>query len=215
MPTGPRAARRGRSWRILAASVLATGAATLHAALAAHAALGTPIADAELAVAGSAARAHVFADARATVIVFFRPGQARSTQALRELAHCRKSLEGRSLRWIAIVADNAPADAALALQKDTGFDAPVLVDAGDALYGSLGLALHPVVVVADADRKLAAFEPFRSVDFCPLVSARVRHVLGEISQAQMEAALAPPAEQSVDLKAGAKERMRRMQEQRK
>lgn len=195
--------------------MLATGALSLHAALAAHAALGTPIADAELALVGAPGKARVFADAKATVLVFFRPGQARSAEALREIAACRKSLGGRPLRWLGIVADNASPEAVAALEKDTGFDAPTVVDAGDALYGSLGLALHPVVVIADRDRRLAAFEPFRSVDFCPVMSARVRRVLGEITEEQLQAELAPAPEAATDLKQGAKERMRRMLEGRK
>ena len=107
-----------------------------------------------------------------------------------------------------MVADNAAPEAVAALVKDSGFDVPTLVDAGDALYGSLGLALHPVVVVADRERRLAAFEPFRTVDFCTVVAARVRRVLGEISEAELQALLAPHADEAVDLKQGAKERMR-------
>ena len=169
----------------------------------------------ELAVSGTPSRAHVFADAKATVLVFFRPGQARSVEALRELAHCRATLEGRSLRWIGVVPENAPSDAVGSVLRDSGFEAVTLLDAGDALYGSLGLALHPVVVIADGSRRLAAFEPFRSVDFCPVGSARVRRALGEISEGEMEAALAPPPEATTDLKQGAKEKLRQRLEGKK
>jgi len=65
-------------------------------------------------------------------------------------------------------------------------------DRGDELYGRLGVALHPVVVIVGRDKKLAAFEPFRSVDFCAVVTARVRHALGEIGDAELQAALDPP-----------------------
>lgn len=153
--------------------------------------MGTPIGDAELARVGAPGKAHVFGPERATLLVFFRPGQARSVEALRGLARCQKSLEGRSLRWVGLVADSAPADAVASMVRESGFGAEVLADAGDAIYGGLGIALHPVVVVADERRRLAAFEPFRSVDFCPYVTARVRHVLGEIDDQQLRAALEP------------------------
>jgi tetratricopeptide (TPR) repeat protein len=76
--------------------------------------------------------------------------------------------------------------------RDSRFAAPVLVDSGDALYGSLGLALHPVVVIVGRDKKLAAFEPFRSIDFCSVIGARIRHALREISDDELRTALEPP-----------------------
>jgi tetratricopeptide (TPR) repeat protein len=75
--------------------------------------------------------------------------------------------------------------------RESGFDLPVLSDTGDGVYASLGLSLHPVVVIVDRERKLAAFEPFRSVNFCDVVSAQLRHVLREISDEELRAALDP------------------------
>jgi tetratricopeptide (TPR) repeat protein len=112
--------------------------------------------------------------------------------ALRELSQCRAGLAARPVRWVGVVSDSVPAQSAQALVRDAGFDAPVLVDRGDELYGRLGVALHPVVVIVGRDRRLAAFEPFRSVDFCAVVTARVRHALGETGDAELQAALEPP-----------------------
>lgn len=137
-------------------------------------------------------KANVLRDVEASVLVFFRPNQERSAGALRELGECQKGLAGKSVHWVGIVSGSAPAEAAAALVRESGFGAPVLVDGGDALYGALGLALHPVVVIVGRDHKLAAFEPFRSVDFCSLVHARIRHVLREISDDELRLALDPP-----------------------
>lgn len=165
----------------------------LHAAWAAHAAVGTPVPDVEFAtVQGPIAR--VLGDG-VSVLVFFRVNQERSGAALRELAQCRKGMEGKPVRWVGLVSDSVPAASAAALARDAGFDVPLLVDRGDELYGRLGLALHPVVVIVGRDRTLAAFEPFRSVDFCTVVAARVRHALGEIGDAELQAALEPPKSQ--------------------
>lgn len=183
--------------------MIALAAMFLHPAFAAHAAVGTPIGDAELARVGAAGKVQVFGEARATVLVFFRPGQARSVEALRELARCQKTLDGRALRWVGLVPDSAPADSVASMVRESGFRAEVLADAGDAIYGSIGIALHPVVVVANSERRLAAFEPFRSVDFCPRVSARVRRALGEIDDGQLREALEPaPAAAPVAVPAG-------------
>jgi tetratricopeptide (TPR) repeat protein len=174
--------------RLLAA--LACAFTALHAAWGAHAAIGTPVADAELTtLQGGAAR--VLGD-ETSVLVFFRPNQERSAVALRELSQCRAGLAARPVRWVGVVSDSVPALGAQTLVRDAGFDAPVLVDRGDALYGRLGIALHPVVVIVGRDRKLAAFEPFRSVNFCAVVTARVRHALGELGDAELQAVLEPP-----------------------
>lgn len=165
--------------------------AGFHPATAAHAAIGTAVANAEMPTLDGG-KAQALGNTEANVLVFFRPNQERSRGALRELVQCQQELSGKSVRWVAVVSNSAPAESAMAMVRDTRFAAPVLVDGGDAFYGSLGLALHPVVVIVDRDHKLAAFEPFRSVDFCSVVGARIRHLLREISDDELRRALAPP-----------------------
>lgn len=180
-----------RAVRVSFAIALLGSATSLHPATAAHAQVGTPVPDPELSVLGGG-QSRVLAQTGLSVLVFYRPAQPNSLSGLKALAECQKDLAGKPLRWVAIVSDAAPADDALALVRNSGLQAPVLVDAGDALYGSLGIALHPVVVIVGSDRRLAAFEPFHSVNYCAIVSARIRRALGEISEAEMQQILDPP-----------------------
>ena len=170
--------------------VLVAGGSSLHPASAAHAAIGTPVPNAEMPLL-QGGKAYALKDAETNVLVFFRPGQERSLEAMREMAQCQVAFTGKPVHWSAVVSASAPAEEVAAIMRDTHFAAPVLVDEGDTLYGSLGLALHPVVILVGTDGKLAAFEPFRSVDFCPVVAARIRHALGEISDAELQAILSP------------------------
>ncbi len=170
---------------------VAGGVGGLHPASAAHAAVGTPVPNMEMPLI-EGGKANVLKDVEASVLVFFRPNQERSLGALRELAQCQAGFAGKSVHWVAVVSGTAPAETVNAMLRDSRFAAPVLVDSGDALYGSLGLALHPVVVIVGRDRKLAAFEPFRSIDYCSVISARIRHVLREINDEQLAVALDPP-----------------------
>jgi tetratricopeptide (TPR) repeat protein len=163
----------------------------LQPATAAHAQIGTPVANVEMGTLRGG-KARLLGDANATVLVFFRPNQERSLAGLKELAECQKGFAGKPVHWVAIVSDSVPADRASAVIRDTGISAPVLVDAGDALYGSLGVVLHPVVVIVGRDHKLAAFEPFNSVRYCAIVSARIQRVLGEISEEELQQVLASP-----------------------
>ncbi len=161
------------------------------AAHADHAAIGTYIANVEMPTADGG-KAPVLQSVDANVLVFFRPNQERSLRALQTLAQCRKAFSGKPVRWIAVVSASVSTETALAMVRETGFATPVLIDTGDALYGRLGLALHPVTVIVDKDYKLAAFEPFRSVDYCSVVSARLRHALREISDGELRKVLDPP-----------------------
>lgn len=165
--------------------------AVFQPARAAHAAIGTPVASSEMPTL-EGGKAQLMGGVDANVLVFFRPDQERSAGALLELARCQKELAGKSVRWVAVVSGSTATPAAAALLLDNGFSAPLLVDNGDALYGSLGLDLHPVVVIVGRDQKLAAYEPFRALDYCPLISARIRHLLHEISDAELAAVLDPP-----------------------
>jgi len=162
-----------------------------HPASAAHAAIGTPIPNMEMPAA-EGGKAQALQPVEANVLVFFRPNQERSLGALKELAQCQKAFAGKSVRWAAVVSASVAAQTAAAMVRDSGFAAPVLIDSGDALYSSLGLALHPVVVIVDRDSKVAAFEPFHAVNYCPVVSAHLRHVLHEISAEELRKALNPP-----------------------
>lgn len=164
---------------------------SFHPASAAHAAIGTPVANVELPTPAGG-KAGVLQPVEANVLVFFRPNQERSLEALSELAQCQKEFDNKVARWAAIVSDSVPAEAAAAMLRKSNFAAPLLIDTGDALYGSLGIALHPVVVIVDKENKLAAFEPFRAVNFCAVVSAHLRYVLHEITSEEMRTAIDPP-----------------------
>lgn len=170
---------------------LVVGAVSFHSASAAHAAVGTPVSNEEMSLL-EGGKAFMLKDVDANVLVFFRANQPRSLAALRELAQCQAGFVGKSVHWMSVVSSSTPIESVLAVRRETGFTVPVLLDREDALYGSLGVAMHPVVVVIDRNKKLAAFEPFRAVDFCSVINARIRYLLHEISDADLDNALAPP-----------------------
>lgn len=157
----------------------------------AHAQVGTPVADREMPML-EGGKARLLGDVAVSVLVFFRTNQERSLDALKKLEKCRKASAGKPVRWVAVVSGSASKDSVLATLRASGAAMPVLLDEGDVLYGALGLSLHPVAVVVGPDRRLAAFEPLRALDYCAVVTARLRHALGEIQDEEMQQALAPP-----------------------
>lgn len=153
---------------------------------------GQPIKGPELrTLAGS--REKVLRDqAKATVIVFFRAGE-RSLAALKDLTSCEKALAGKPVRWVAVVSGLESVDEVKSQVQEAGVSMPVLLDDGDAFYQQLEVRQHPTVVFLDAQKRVVAAEGYRQVDFCDVVRARVRFVLGEITQAELDKALNPEA----------------------
>jgi tetratricopeptide (TPR) repeat protein len=129
--------------------------------------------------------------ALANVFIFFRPRQEHSASALRQMAECQKEFAGKPVHWVTIVSGSWEKDEVRAFVKASGIDMPVLVDEGDELYGKLGVKLHPTVGIADGQGTLIAYEPFRKIQFCDIVRARIQYALKEIDAAEVEKAVHP------------------------
>jgi tetratricopeptide (TPR) repeat protein len=158
----------------------------------ANAKLGDAIENAEMPMLGGGQH-HLLGDSNVNVFIFIKPGLAHSRTALTQIAKCEKEMAGKSVHWSAVVSDRiAKADIEQEV-KETGITMPVLIDTGDALYGKLGVALHPVIGITDKDHKLAAYEPFTKVNYAEVVWARIRHALKEITDQELEQALKPAA----------------------
>lgn len=123
--------------------------------------------------------------AKANVFVFFRPQQERSLDTLKELATCEKEFATKPVRFVGVVSDSWTLEEVRALVQEAGVKMTVLLDEGDALYGKLGVRLHPVILIADGKGVLSAFEPFRQINYCERVRVRIRFVLGEASEAEI------------------------------
>jgi hypothetical protein len=172
----------------------------------AHAEVGSVIEDVEMpTIDGN--RRHLFANAAANVFIFFKPGQEHSRATMKKIALVEKETAGKSVHWAGIVSDTIPKSDVLALVKEAGIAMPVLVDVGDALYGRLGVALQPVVGIADGNRKLVAYQPFAKINYAEVVRARIRHLLGEIDDRELAQALHPPAATLSDDTAAARRRL--------
>jgi len=157
----------------------------------AHAGIGDLIEDVELSTV-SGGKEHLLGNAAANVFIFFKPGQEHSNSTLKQIAVCEKEFAGKSVHWAAIVSERFPKEIVEAEVKEAGLAMPVLIDTGDALYGRLGLALTPVVGLADREHKLAAYLPFAKVNYSEIIRAHLRRLLGEITEEEMNQILKPP-----------------------
>jgi len=173
----------------------ALGAALLLTATAArsstHVDVGTSVDSVELRTVNGTKEKLLSSKARANVVVFFRTGQERSVDALVQLAACEKLFAGKPVRWVGVVSDSEAPAAVLSLTARTGVAMPVVIDEGDVVYGKLGIRIHPMLAFVDDHFKLTAFEMYRQIDYCEIVKARIRLMLGEIDQAAFELVVNP------------------------
>jgi peroxiredoxin len=157
-----------------------------------HVGVGEKVPNPELRRLGGGAE-RLLSKARVTVFVFFRPNQDHSLQTLGQLAALEAELAGRDLRFVAVTSDSYDPAAVAATAKEAAVRMPVLIDTDDALYGALGVALHPVVGLAAPDGRLLGYQHFLKVNMLDVLRARIQHALGEIGPADLARAIDPPA----------------------
>lgn len=131
-------------------------------------------------------------DTNVSAFIFINPELANSNQALAEISVCAKEMTNHPAHWCCIVSDRVPRKIVEAEVKKMDLKMPVLIDRGDALYGKLGVFLHPVVGITDEHRRLVAYEHFTKVNYAAVVQAQVRHALKEISDDELALVLHPP-----------------------
>jgi len=156
----------------------------------AHVEVGSKVEDATLdAIAGG--REPLFGKADVHVLVFFKPGQDRSLDTLKQLAACEKTLAAKPVRLVGLVSSSSPRDEVRAFVRQTGVAMPVLVDEGDQLYGKLEIRQHPVAIVLDQGHRISAVQPYTRLNFCDVVLAQVQFALKEITAEQLARVVEP------------------------
>ncbi len=152
---------------------------------------GTPIQNVELRTITGGKEKLLSPKAKANVFVFFRTGQERSADALRQMAACEKEFAGKPVYWAAVVSGSEPLEDVKTVVAQAGLKMPVLIDEGDVLYDRLGIRLHPMVGIADGKFVLNAMEPYRQIDYCEVIKTRIKLLLGEVNQAALDKVLNP------------------------
>lgn len=173
----------------IALALLLAGPAPAHAFM--HVGVGEKVPNPELRRLGGG-RERLLSRARVTVFVFFRPNQDHSQDTLQRLAAIEKEFASKPVYFAAVVSDSWPAEEVRALVRPLGLRMPVLVDRADALYGKLGVRLHPVIGITDRAWKLTAYQPFAKINYGEVIRAQIRRALGEIGEAELAKVLEPP-----------------------
>ena len=155
--------------------------------------LGSPVPDVELPAAngGSGRLLGLPRQHKASVFLFFRPGQANSRAVLEELGRMVPAFAGKPVHWCAVVSSNQPMAQAQEDFAEAKLAIPLLVDKDEALAARIGVVLHPVIGVADGEGKLAMYHPYRAVSYGVRLRAMLQFLLGEIPKQELDAVTDP------------------------
>lgn len=126
--------------------------------------------------AGEGKRVAVPASGRVTVIVFWRPGQAFSTEALADLTAIWPALSAKSVSAIAVAESGAPA---------ARFPFASVPDRDRQASDAFGVIVFPSTAVVDARGVLRAYVPSRGQNYRGIVEAHVERALGELGEAAL------------------------------
>ncbi|MGD9546007.1 MAG: tetratricopeptide repeat protein [Candidatus Krumholzibacteriia bacterium] len=152
---------------------------------------GEPLPPLELDRSGGGRESYVGAAGDlARVFAFVKGDHPHSAEIIAEMAAIAREFGDRPVHWALIVSDRhgaAWADSAAAALPGVS----VLIDHGDTLYGTLGVALTPAVGLGTAEGVLHAYLPYRKIHFGAVLRAHLQFLLGDIDAAGLAEILEP------------------------
>ena len=128
------------------------------------------------------------ASGRVTVLLFWRPGQVFSEDALADLSALTTGLTSKGVVVVAV------AETDLDATRGGRLPAGAIIDRDRTAADAFGVIVFPSTAVVDARGVLRAYVPSRRSSYRTLVEAHVLHVLGEIPDAELERRLAAAGE---------------------
>jgi hypothetical protein len=142
---------------------------------------GDPMPEFRLTTAGGNELSRDAAAGRPLILVFVRPGQTHSLEALAQLAEVRVRIDETVRLWVAATREQE-VDGWAARVADVGAgDLPTAVDVGRELYGALGVIVTPTTVVIDAAGTVRGVIPHVPPRYAERLIADTRLARGDIS----------------------------------
>jgi tetratricopeptide (TPR) repeat protein len=128
---------------------------------------------------------------RPAVLVFWRPHQALSLEALRDVEALLEELGEDRLRVLAVDSARSSAPQVQSALAGENLSHPVVLDPQRVLYGQAGVIVSPTSFLLDADGVLRFKVAGHPHQYRLVVRARLQYLLGDIDQAQMDKEIEP------------------------
>jgi tetratricopeptide (TPR) repeat protein len=125
------------------------------------------------------------------VLVFWRPQQELSLEALRDLETLKQELGEDRLQFLAVDTARSTAQEVQAALAGHIVSFPVVLDPQRELYSQAGVIVSPTTFLLDADGVLRFKVASHPHQYSQVVRARLRYLLRDIDEAQMNKEIEP------------------------
>ncbi|MCA9294531.1 MAG: tetratricopeptide repeat protein [Phycisphaerales bacterium] len=125
-------------------------------------------------------------DGSVVVLVCLSAEQRRSELAALESVSVVQELDNEAVRLFHVTADVIQKSYFEAFRAERSITTPLALDADRGFLGKLGVIVLPTTIIVDREGKLAHVIPLHSSGYKQVLSAEIRHALGELSDDELE-----------------------------
>jgi tetratricopeptide (TPR) repeat protein len=125
------------------------------------------------------------------VVMFWRPNQKLSLEALHDLQALVQEIGPQRAHFVAVDGARSSAEEVSAALAGENLSFPVLLDPQRELYGQVGVIVCPTTLVLDAQGVLQYVLASHPPQFSQVIRARLRYLLGDIDELEMNREIEP------------------------
>jgi peroxiredoxin len=125
------------------------------------------------------------------VLLYLSSEQARSQDAMKDIQSLYEHYRRKGIQVLGVTADAGEKESILKMIRKYNLDFPVLVDSERNVYGTYGIRVYPSTVIIDREGKVAYGIPGHSLSYKVKMDGRLRFLLGEISEEELETVMHP------------------------
>lgn len=123
---------------------------------------------------------------RLAVLLFWRPNQPFSLEALRDLEEIRKEFSQKGVEVLSIAEGGSPASSVRATVKELSLSYPVYLDSQRKAEEGYGVIVFPSTGIIGPDGRLKFYLPSRNSNYREIVAGKLRVELGLIQEREFE-----------------------------
>ncbi len=125
------------------------------------------------------------------VLIYWRTEHKRSLLALKDSNELLKTLKGKNVEFVSIIADSDNKTKAKEIVTGNGIEIPVLLDQGRQVYSNYGIRVYPTTIIIDKEGTIIQDIPSHPLSYKKLLKGHVSKALGEIDEAQLNEIITP------------------------
>jgi tetratricopeptide (TPR) repeat protein len=132
---------------------------------------------------------------KVVILIYWRTDQERSILALKDGMDIYNRFKDKGVKVISLNAESNRIEAINKIIGDLGIGFPVLIDSDRQVYGDYGIRVYPTTIIIDRAGRLVYNIPGYTPIYKIALEGYIKHLLGEIDEAQLKQMILPYREQ--------------------